>query len=522
MGKKHFNIAGPCIPGQHYMLPPLERTRELGEFIEDGQYIVLHAARQSGKTTLLKELTRQLNVAGEYYAVYCSLESLQGISDAQVAIPAIVRNLKTEIEFHEQLTEIPFAPSADYDEFTLVLRKSLTLYCRRLDKPLIIFFDEADCLSNGALIVFLRQLREGYVNRGTMPFVHAVALVGMRNIRDYKSKIREDRETLGSASPFNIVTEALTLSNFTRSEIIRLYAQHTEQTGQEFSPEAVERAFELTQGQPWLVNAIARDILVNQLQGDTTATVLPEHVDAAAQTIILRRPTHIDSLMERLKEERVRRIVEPVILGETRGYDSFDDDYQYVLDLGLLRVGEHRRLMPSNPMYAEVIIRTLSSRSQMEMEQRQSPPEASAYMANGRLDMRRVLEDFQAFWRENSAIWVERFEYKEAAPHLVLQAFLQRVINGGGSVTREMASGRERLDLCVHYQGGRYPIELKIRYSEQTYAQGQDQLAEYLDTLGCDQGWLLVFDRRPNVAWDEKIFWRTTQRDGKTIHIVGC
>lgn len=86
----------------------------------------------------------------------------------------------------------------------------------------------------------------------------------------------------------------------------------------------------------------------------------------------------------------------------------------------------------------------------------------------------------------------------------------------------EMASGRERLDLCVHYQGGRYPIELKIRYSEQTYAQGQDQLAEYLDTLGCDEGWLLVFDRRPNVAWNEKIFWRTAQRDGKTIHIVGC
>lgn len=85
-----------------------------------------------------------------------------------------------------------------------------------------------------------------------------------------------------------------------------------------------------------------------------------------------------------------------------------------------------------------------------------------------------------------------------------------------------MASGRERLDLCVHYQGWRYPIELKIRYSEQTYAQGQDQLAEYLDTLGCDEGWLLVFDRRPNVAWNEKIFWRTAQRDGKTIHIVGC
>lgn len=522
MGKKHFNIAGPCIPGQHYMLPPLERAREIGQFIEEGQYIVLHAARQSGKTTLMLSLAKHINEIGEYYALYCSLESLQGVSVPERGIPAIIHSLAAQIKYSPVFRGMLFAEGVELSEFNTALRNALSGFCHALTKPLVIFFDEVDCLSNGTLIAFLRQLREGYINRAAIPFVHAVALVGMRNIRDYRGKIRDDRETLGCASPFNIVTEALTLSNFTRSEIIRLYAQHTEQTGQEFSPEAVERAFELTQGQPWLVNAIARDILVNQLQGDTTATVLPEHVDAAAQTIILRRPTHVDSLMERLKEARVRRIVEPVILGETRGYDSFDDDYQYVLDLGLLRVGEHRRLMPSNPMYAEVIIRALSSRSQMEMEQRQSPPEASAYMANGRLDMRRVLEDFQAFWRENSAIWVERFEYKEAASHLVLQAFLQRVINGGGSVTREMASGRERLDLCVHYQGGRYPIELKIRYNEQTYAQGQDQLAMYMDTLGCNEGWLLVFDRRPNVAWDEKIFWQTAQIDGKTIHIVGC
>jgi len=55
------------------------------------------------------------------------------------------------------------------------------------------------------------------------------------------------------------------------------------------------------------------------------------------QTLIMRRDTHIDSLMERLKEARVQRIVEPMILGENAGFSSLDDDYQYVLDLGLLR-----------------------------------------------------------------------------------------------------------------------------------------------------------------------------------------
>ncbi|MCP4378938.1 MAG: ATP-binding protein, partial [bacterium] len=139
-----------------------------------------------------------------------------------------------------------------------------------------------------------------------------------------------------------------------------------------------------------------------------------------------------------------------------------------------------------------------------------------------RLNMTVLLQDFQQFWRDNSDIWQEKFDYKEAAPHLILQAFLQRVLNSGGRIMREMAGGRKRLDLCVEYQDQRYPIELKIRYDTQTLAEGKDQLAEYMDTLGCSEGWLILFDRRKTVAWEEKIFRRTEPYDGKTLHLVGC
>ena len=203
-------------------------------------------------------------------------------------------------------------------------------------KPLIICFDEVDCLSNGTLISFLRQLRDGYVNRPEIPFVHSVVLVGMRNIRDYKNKIRDDEETLGTASPFNIVTETLTLRNFTREDIARLYAQHTELTGQIFPSEMVDAVYDATQGQPWLVNAIAREIVLKILKDDPSRPVLPAHVEQAVEAIIQQRAAHLDSLMKRLSEKRVQRIVEPVILGESGAYDLYDDDYRYVLDLGLL------------------------------------------------------------------------------------------------------------------------------------------------------------------------------------------
>jgi hypothetical protein len=519
--KKFFNVAGPCYPDKHYMLPAQERCKGLLELIEQEQYFVIHAARQTGKTTLLFELEQQLNASGKYYALYCSLESVDKINEAEKGIPAIINVLKTQIKFSRLLKRYLFAENAVYSEFNTVLRESLSYFCTKLEKPFIILFDEIDCLSNGTLITFLRQLRDGYVNRSRTPFVHSIALVGMRNIRDYKGKIREDRETLGSASPFNIVSDALTLRNFTKEDLTHLYAQHTEQTGQEFPPDVIETIYQYTQGQPWLVNAIAREIVVKMFDSDFSQTISSEHVEQAVQTIILRRDTHIDSLMERLREDRVQRIVEPVILGESKRYDLLDDDYQYVLDLGLLRESE-RQLRPSNPIYAEIIVRTLSFRSQMELEDLKSLPDTLAYIADGKLELNRLLSDFQQFWRENSEIWEERFHYKEVAPHLILQAFLQRIINTGGRVSREMASGTERLDLCLHYQDVKYPIELKLRYNKKTYDEGKEQLAGYMEKLGCAEGWLIVFDRQKMIPWSKKIFWQTHKTDGKTIHIVGC
>ena len=239
------------------------------------------------------------------------------------------------------------------------------------------------------------------------------------------------------------------------------------------------------------------------------------------QTLIMRRDTHIDSLMERLKEPRVQRIVEPVILGEAKGYDWLDDDYSYVLDLGLLRHAD-KRLVPANPIYGEVIIRALSSKTQMEMEESHYLPDAPAYLVGEKLDIKQLLSQFQRFWRENSEIWVERYQYKEAAPHLILQAFLQRIVNSGGRISREMASGKRRLDLCLHYQEVNYPIELKLRYGEKSYSEGKQQLADYMDKLDCLEGWLIVFDRRKTVPWEKKIFWQTTSVAKKTVHVVGC
>lgn len=519
--KRIFNVAGPCSPEKHYMLPAGARCPDISNLIDQEQYFVIHAARQSGKTTLLQELARELRLTGRYFALYCSLESIQEIREAEKGIPAVVRSIAAAVEFHPELANLPFNQEADYSDFNNVLRQCLSRFCAGLNKPLVVLFDEVDCLSNGTLIAFLRQLREGYINRSMIPFVHSIALVGMRSIRDYKARIREDQRSLGSASPFNIITKSLTLPNFKPEEIAQLCAQHTEQEGQIFPQEVLDRICHYTEGQPWLVNAIAREIVMEILHSDHSQGIQPEYVDQAVQNIILRRDTHIDSLLERLKEDRVRRVVEPMIIGASGRIDPLDDDVQYVFDLGLVRRREGS-VEPANRIYSEVIIRMLSLRSQEDMREVKHPFVASRYLAGQRLDMRKLLGEFQSFWRENSEIWQKRYQYEEAAPHLILMAFLQNVMNERGRIHREYGTGRGRIDLCLELLGYRYPIELKIRYSEKTLEEGQQQLFQYLDTMGSDEGWLILFDRRESVPWDEKVFWRDVQAGKKVLHIVGC
>jgi hypothetical protein len=500
------------------MIDAEERIQGVDALIDNGNYFVLHAARQSGKTTFIQDLTNRLNAGTDYYAVYCSLENLQGITDVEKGMPEIVKSLQRDISDYQLPHSKDFAKNADYGNFTNVLQQTLSDYCRMLDKPFVVFFDEADCLSESTLITFLRQLRNGHNKRSIAPFPHSVALVGMRNIRDFKARVRPDHETLGSASPFNIVTEALTLTNFTKEEITELYAQHTAETGQIFEQNAIDFIYEQTCGQPWLVNAVAREVIVKELNNDFSKPVTEELAAKAIQIIILRRDTHIDSLLERLKEERVRRVIEPMILGEY--IDVTTDDFQYVKDLGLIK--QVPQILPANPIYAEVIFRTLNYNVQETLKREDNNAyEIPKYLKNGRIDMDFLMRDFQQFWRENSEIWDERFQYKEAAPHLVLMAFLQRVINGGGQIIREAAVGKKRLDICLVYDNEKYPIELKIDRYKNTLEDGLRQTAEYAEKYGCMEGWLCIFDRNPDKSWDEKIYMRPEIVDGKRINIVG-
>ena len=515
---RKFNTTGPCFPDEHYMLPALDRLPGIRELVAGGNYFVVHAPRQTGKTTALQALVQELNDKGDMFALYCSLETLQNRSDPEKTNIAIRDLIADNLEMSPFYVPVENAPAlrSDRGGIGLAVRTVLQNACRASGKPVVVFFDEADCLVGDALISFLRQLRDGYVNRKLMPFPKSVALVGMLDVRDYKAQIRPDGESLGQISPFNIIRKDMLIPNFTEADIQALYSQHTAETGQVFADGVLEDVWRLTRGQPWLVNAIGCECVEEIHAFRYAEPITVADVEAAKEAIIRRRDTHVDSLMERMREPRVRRLVEPLILGDDTELTANDEDWRFVTDLGLLRV-ERGALVPANPMYAEIIGRYLSHGEQDRMIR--SVPETPWVKDDG-LDMAGLMAAFQRFWRENSGADRDIMGYREAVPHLVLMAFLQRVTNGGGHINREMALGQGRLDLCVEFRGARYAIEVKTSANfkgEKSY----EQCAKYLDDLGLSEGWMPIFDKSKTKTWDEKIYTRDETCNGKTIHVIG-
>ena len=377
-------------------------------------------------------------------------------------------------------------------------------------RPLVLLIDEIDALVGDTLLAVLRQLRTGYVDRPAR-FPHSIVLCGVRDVRDYRiHSSAEERLVLGG-SAFNIKSESLRLGDFSEQEIRALLAQHTAATGQPFTEEALALVRTRTAGQPWLVNALCYDACFRHKPGrDRALAITADAVVAAQERLILRRDTHVDDLANKLREERVRRVVEPILTGAVETTCS-DEDLAYVRDLGLVAQADGGPPRIANPIYAEVVPRHLNYAVQETLPQRM----AWYVGTDGGLDVAGLLAAFQAFFREHSEHWVQRFEqYHEAGPQLLLQAHLQRVVNGGGRIEREYALGSGRTDLLIVWpQGGRerrWVVECKVRRGEleRTIAEGLEQTRAYLDRCGAEAGHLIVFDRSPERSWEEKIFRR--------------
>lgn len=523
---RFFNTAGPVRCDIHYCLPPLERfdLNEVLRMIGQQKYFVLHAPRQTGKTSSMLALMEYLNREGRYRCLYVNVEIAQAArEDVKRGMRAILSALGSRAQrmVNDTFPGEIWEQALNQHGEDMALNQVLTSWAEQSSKPLVLLIDEIDSLVGDTLISVLRQLRAGY-DRRPASFPQSIVLCGVRDVRDYRIHSSRNKTIITGGSAFNVKAKSLRLGNFARHEVEKLYRLHTDETGQLFEDGALALAWELTEGQPWLVNALGYEVCFEMEAGrDRAVPVTEEMMEEARERMILRRETHLDQLVDKLGEERVRRVIEPILAGETQPARLPDDDVQYVRDLGLISTDDQLRI--ANRIYQEVIPRALTYTTQLTITQR-----PSWYVRpDGTLDVDKLLAAFQEFFREHSEHWLERFDYKEAGPQLLMQAFLQRIVNGGGRVEREYGLGRKRTDLLVRwpYDGGeqRVVIELKIRRGrlERVIEEGLEQTWGYVDRCGAEEAHLVILDRDTGKAWEEKIFRREEEYRGHEITVWG-
>ncbi|QFY88671.1 AAA-like domain-containing protein [Magnetovirga frankeli] len=530
--QRFFNNAGPIKPEMHYHLPLLQRLDwdEIEQFIREQRYFVLHAPRQTGKTSTLLAMMQALNASGDYACAYANIEGAQAArGDETQGIPAACDALVNAIDVYLQQPAL----LSWYEEKKQglapqhLLTQVLQQWAKLSDKPTVLLLDEVDTLVGDTLISLLRQIRAGYAQRPEY-FPQSIVLCGVRDVRDYRME-QEGAQVITGGSAFNIKAKSLRMGNFTEEETQSLWLQHTEETGQVFDPAIFPELWQDSRGQPWLVNALGYEVTwENKAARDRSQTISLIDYKAARERLIQSRATHLDQLSDKLKEKRVRTVVQALLVGEETGLQMPEDDLQYVTDLGLIERKPQIRI--SNRIYQEVLPRELTSVLQDTMVQQQS-----WYLnANNSLNMAKLLTAFQQFFREHSDSWSEGFDYREAAPQLLMQAFLQRIINGGGRLTREYGLGRKRTDLFIEWpldpQQGMYGplqrivIELKLLRGtlKSVIAQGVEQTVDYSQQVGADEAHLVIFNRNPKTPWSKKIWQRQAEHQGWQIGVWGA
>lgn len=533
--EKFFNTAGPIIPADHYHIPSFERIDwvEIQSLIAQKRYFLLHAPRQTGKTSALLEMMQALNEAGRYIALYANIEAAQTTrNDAARGMAVVCHAIANHASIYgidktlgERAREIVRGEPSEGALF-----KFLSDWAMSTPKPIVLFLDEADALVGDTLISLLRQIRAGYAQR-PHAFPQSIVLCGLRDIKDYRIHSGTG-EIITGGSAFNIKAKSLRLGNFTREEVRALFMQHTEATGQTFEAAIFAEAWEDTAGQPWLVNALAHELTWEDRSARDRSTPLTlERYQAARERLIQSRATHLDQLTDKLRETRVRGVIGPMLAAESSDEALNPEDVSYVYDLGLIDRTVNGELTIANRIYREIIPRELSWGSQMAISNQQR----AWYLTSARkLDMAKLLTAFQQFFREHSESWIERFDYKEAGPQLLMQAFLQRLVNGGGRIHREYGLGRRRTDLLIewpvdeaagfHGDVQRIVIELKLLHGalETVIQQGLEQTAEYADKVGASEAHLVLFNRDPATAWEDKIWHRTAETARWRVDIWGA
>jgi len=491
---REFNVTGSIIPEEHYYVDLTPALNKLTELVEKKKYFVINRPRQFGKTTTLNFLAQHLSATGQYAPALVSFEDFTQRPDI------------TEAEFYSELMliirdELNLSNGGATETAGMIgVRRRFFDWLRELcqSRKLVLLIDEIDAVPETVVIGFLSGLRKMYLQRSrrsSFPTPHAVALAGVHDIKNLKARYRDETQTIGSASPFNIAID-YELPAFSLENIRQYYKQHTAVTGQKFDEAVISRVHETTNGHPWLVSMLAK-LLVENIVPNRKQRIRLDHAERAIQELLDLPNPNFDSVFKSARHPKVLPIVLDLLEGKQRVYKIQSNPIRLGVKYGLFAARD-RQLILGNPIYAQALYQHFGDELE-EFDVSGLAVDNQVQAANGWLDFRRVLDKFQAFMKAKGGDVSKHRDFRESTGQLLLLSYLDLLVNGKGWTFKEPQSGDGRIDVVCCYGRQKEIVELKLWYGTRRYHAGLAQLARYLDREGLNHGYLFVFDRRDNV-----------------------
>jgi hypothetical protein len=488
---REFNTYGPVNPKRHYHIDRVAVKAAMREKIEKGRYFTLNAGRQTGKTTLFREVIAELEADGRYLGVLLDCNGL-----SQDPPPLIYEQISTRLQDSLGPRNWP-GPLGELARGVVVAHHhDLARFLRELGRlsgrRILVIIDEFDALPEPVLTPLLGTFRYLYHHRDEPEIYapHSLILVGVRTIPSLLQ---------GTQSPFNIADQ-FTVPYFTAREVADLLSQHTAETGQPFEPRVIDEVFTETEGQPFLVNRIGQ-ILTQDLVPDRSRAITPSDLEYALALLLSENNTHFASIVS--KAAPYRESLLPLLFYDERRSDFMDPMTQELIMYGVLRVvSDERRLRYArigNPIYRKVLLlRFATPRAEMPI----SGALLHRYVVEGVLDFDGLMDSFKAFMEEHG-VRLMRSQATgrplEMSGQYLLLSYLSAARSSiGGHVTIESLSSAGEMDVMAFYRGARFIVETKVWYGKAALEKGKAQLVAYLAAAGLHKGYLVVFDE--NVA----------------------
>jgi len=498
MGKK-FNVTGTCIPERHYMADISGKLEKIMKMVEAGEYFTINRPRQYGKTTTMFLLKKKL--INDYLVIRTSFEGIgDSIFDNEETFSSrILGILARELELTDR-------ESADYlaslDKGLVNLDQVsgvITKFVMKVGKPVVLMIDEVDKSSNNQLFVsFIGMLRNKYLkrNEGEDYTFKNVILAGVHDVKNLKLKIRPEQEKKYN-SPWNIAVDFNVDMSLSVEEIASMLDDYVRETGAVMDvPEISRKLRYYTSGYPFLVSRLCKiadeDIIPQKDRRQWTQ----DDIDEAVQKILAEKNTNFESLIKNLENNRelYDAVSEIIIDGRDKGYNSDNPIISLGETYGIFK-NENGKLKIHNRIYEQRIYNYMASKIEMSTDMGSYNFRDNFLEAGGRLNIKRVLIKFQEFMKKEYSRKDEAFVERNG--RLLFLAFLKPIINGQGFDFKEVQVSLERrLDVVVTYNRECHVIELKMWDGEKAHENGLKQLCGYLDSLGLDKGYLIIYDQR--------------------------